>query len=253
MSAFVKLSCLFCLGCSAGWVLELFFRRFFSKNNVERKWINPGFLYGPWLPLYGFGLCMLYLLAGIEPYLPFSGWLAKLILFLIMAVCMTAIEYVAGIISVKLLKVHLWDYSEEWGNIGGIICPKFSLFWAILGALYYFLIHPNIINILDWISNNLAFSLVIGFYLGIFTVDVVYSCNLLAKIRQFANENQIVLKYDKFCHIVNETMEKRKHRRRRFFTPLSHVHLSDDLKNYLEWWQNNAKIVKEVIKEKKRK
>ena len=28
-----------------------FFRRFFSI----RKWINPGFLNGPYLPMYGFG------------------------------------------------------------------------------------------------------------------------------------------------------------------------------------------------------
>ena len=28
----------------AGWVLELFFRRFISGNNPERKWINPGFM-----------------------------------------------------------------------------------------------------------------------------------------------------------------------------------------------------------------
>ncbi|MGN0035225.1 MAG: hypothetical protein ACI364_05820 [Coriobacteriales bacterium] len=34
--------------------MELFFRRFISSNNPQRKWINPGFLAGPYLPLYGF-------------------------------------------------------------------------------------------------------------------------------------------------------------------------------------------------------
>ena len=47
------------------WVLELFFRRFFSTSNPERKWINPGFCTGPYLPIYGSGLCVLYLLASL--------------------------------------------------------------------------------------------------------------------------------------------------------------------------------------------
>jgi len=45
-----------------GWVLELFYRKMIS----ERKWINPGFLVGPYLPLYGFGLCTVYLLSQIK-------------------------------------------------------------------------------------------------------------------------------------------------------------------------------------------
>lgn len=46
---------LFFFGGVGGWVLELLFRRFFSGANPERKWLNPGFLFGPCLPLYGFG------------------------------------------------------------------------------------------------------------------------------------------------------------------------------------------------------
>ena len=48
-----------------GWVLELLFRRFLSGNNPERKWINPGFMVGPYVPLYGSGLCILYLVSRL--------------------------------------------------------------------------------------------------------------------------------------------------------------------------------------------
>ena len=41
---------LFFFGSGGGWVLELFFRRFFSGANPERKWLNPGFLFGPCVP-----------------------------------------------------------------------------------------------------------------------------------------------------------------------------------------------------------
>lgn len=50
MNTFLKLAFLFYIGSSLGWVLELFFRRFISGNNPERKWINPGFMVGPYGP-----------------------------------------------------------------------------------------------------------------------------------------------------------------------------------------------------------
>lgn len=65
MSVLLKLAFLFFVGSTFGWTLELFYRRYASKA-VEKKWINPGFCTGPYLPLYGFGLCILYLVASLE-------------------------------------------------------------------------------------------------------------------------------------------------------------------------------------------
>lgn len=90
MNIFLTLAFLFFIGATLGWVLELLFRRFFSSANPERKWINPGFCVGPYLPLYGCGLCFLYLIASLEQFSiirdPFWN---RVVLFLIMAVCMT--------------------------------------------------------------------------------------------------------------------------------------------------------------------
>lgn len=63
MSMFLTLAFLFAIGSVAGWVLEVFFRRFYSAGNPGRKWINPGFCTGPYLPIYGCGLCVLYLIS----------------------------------------------------------------------------------------------------------------------------------------------------------------------------------------------
>lgn len=60
MKEWLILAFIFFIGSLAGWLLELIFRRFFSKANPSRKWINPGFLVGPYLPLYGFSLCVVY-------------------------------------------------------------------------------------------------------------------------------------------------------------------------------------------------
>ena len=54
MSLFLSFVSIFFIGSTTGWIIELFFRRF-----AHGKWVNPGFLVGPYLPIYGFGLCTL--------------------------------------------------------------------------------------------------------------------------------------------------------------------------------------------------
>lgn len=194
---FLKLTFLFFIGSVAGWCLEVLFRRFVSRANPERKWINPGFCIGPYLPLYGLGLCILYLIASLENFhLIQNPFWNKAILFLAMAIGMTVIEYIAGILALKIMKVRLWDYSAEWKNLQGIVCPKFSAIWCVLGAAYYFLIHPHILEAIEWLSQNLAFSFVIGLFFGIFIVDIAHSFQLVARLKRYAEENNVVVKYE---------------------------------------------------------
>ncbi len=226
MSILLTLAYLFFIGSILGWILELLFRNLTEKHE---KWVNPGFCTGPYLPIYGFGLCVLYLLASLEQYqLIQHQLLNKAILFLTMAVGMTLIEYISGLFCLKYLKVRLWDYSAEWGNIQGIICPRFSLFWAIGGAIYYFLIHPHILNALSWLSHNLAFSFFIGMFFGVFIIDVAHSGNLIIRLKRFAEENEIVVRYEELKkHIL--TMHEKNKIRYLFFQPFREIHPLNEL------------------------
>ena len=78
-----------------------------------------------------------------------------------MTVAVTSIEYIAGLIFIKGMGVKLWDYSNNFGNIDGLICPSYTLLWGVLASIYYYFINPYIINIVSWFENNLAFSFVI--------------------------------------------------------------------------------------------
>lgn len=209
MNTFLILAFLFFIGSVCGWVLEVIFRRFFSSKNPQRKWINPGFCTGPYLPLYGCGLCLLYLLASLESrrLIADPTW-NRVALFACMAIAMTVIEFIAGWVSLHVFHVRLWDYSDQWGNIEGIICPKFSLAWALLGAAYYFLVHPHILNALDWLSKNLAFSFVIGLFFGIFIIDVLHSANLYATMQRFAKENDVVVLFDLLKEHIRSLQEE---------------------------------------------
>lgn len=211
MDIFLTYSFMFFTGSITGWWLELFFRKFFSKKNPEHKWLNPGFLNGPYLPLYGFGLCALYTMAYFEYIIKIDNELIqKLLLFVFMAAAMTLIEYIAGIIFIKGMKIKLWDYSEERWNIQGIICPKFSFFWALLSAVYYFLIHPSVLEGISWLFENLAFSFFIGMFFGIFLIDVSVSLNILVKIRKFAADNDIIVRYERLkAEIRNKTSQNK--------------------------------------------
>lgn len=47
----------------------------------------------------------------------------------------TLLELIYGLISKYQWGYTMWDYSDEWLNFMGIICPKFSLCWTLLSVL----------------------------------------------------------------------------------------------------------------------
>lgn len=180
MKYLVIISTLFVIGSLIGWIIELFFRRFVS----QKKWMNPGFLTGPYLPIYGFGVLVLYAVSNIP--LGITNQIVDIIVrILIIGVGMTVVEFIAGLIFIKGLKVKLWDYSDRKGNIMGIICPSFSLIWLVVGSLYYFLLNPFLVEGISWISENLIYTYFVGMVMGAIAVDFAYSIHLATKLKEY--------------------------------------------------------------------
>ena len=122
MQAFSAIAMIFIIGGALGYLLELFYRR--ARHG---KWINPGFLSGPFLPLYGVGTLLLFGICSLgDATFATTPW-GKVFLILLITVAMTLAELVTGLIFAEGMKVRLWDYSGLWGNFRGIICPLFSL------------------------------------------------------------------------------------------------------------------------------
>ena len=179
-------STLFVIGSLLGWVIELFFRRFVS----QKKWMNPGFLTGPYLPIYGFGVLTLYVVSNF-PFGITNQVVDIIVHILIIGVGMTVIEFLAGLIFIKGFKVKLWDYSDRKGNIMGIICPSFSLIWLAVGSLYYFLLNPVLVEGLAWISENLIYTYFVGAVMGAIAVDFAYSIHLATKLKDYKELAQL--------------------------------------------------------------
>lgn len=208
MYNFLCLSYLFIYGGVIGYIIELFFRRFFSA----KKWLNPGFLHGPFLPLYGFGLTIMYLLSSIEFNLG-NEIANKVLTLLLIGVCMTLIEYIAGIIFIKGMNIKLWDYSNVKGNIQGIICPLFSLLWLIVGAIYLFGIHPFIEISLDFFIDNIFnFSFFLGMIYGILLIDIVISSQAANKLSALAKNSKIIVSYEEYK--LQRTIARKKNKER---------------------------------------
>lgn len=242
MNILLILAFLFFMGSLLGWVMELFYRRFFSAANPEHKWINPGFCTGPYVPLYGFGLCIMYLICRMENFDLITDpiW-NRIVFFAFAAAAMTFIEYVAGIFCLKVAKVRLWDYSNEWANHRGIICPKFSLIWALLCAVYYFFIDPYILESLIWLSENLAFSFFVGLFFGIFIIDVAHASQLAVKLHRFARENQVIVRYEQIKAHLRSLRDQRAEKAN-FFRPFqSDEPISEHLLEMVEAFEQYIK------------
>ncbi len=215
---------MFIIGCMLGYLLEVLFRRFVSA----KKWVNPGFMSGPWLPLYGFGVVIMFIFSWIvlsfmpedlKFYNPTGGLFGlnyysgptvyDLIPISIMGVSMVILEFVAGLIFVKGFKVRLWDYTNMKGNILGIICPLFSIIWFAVAIIFYYGFNPFMylaFNVsFDYMFGNttsgsvahFGFIFLLGIVYGIFIVDLIKSIGLFNKISKIAKESGIVARYEK--------------------------------------------------------
>lgn len=126
-----KIVLFFLLGGSFGWIIEVIYR-----SIMQRQIINPGFLNLPFLPIYGFSLILLMIISQTK--ISCSG---KIIIFTLIA---TLLELVSGWFFEIFFHLKLWDYSKEWGNFYGWICPRYCLFWLILSSLFYLFFYRQV-------------------------------------------------------------------------------------------------------------
>lgn len=246
MIILIKLVQIFFFGAMCGWVMELFFRRF-----AHKKWVNPGFLAGPWLPLYGLGLLGLYGMSSIDLSFIQNIFLQKVCFIAVITLLMTLLEYVTGIIFIKGLKVKLWDYSDRKGNIQGIICPLFSLIWGVIGAVYNLLLHPYVSVMAEFVAVHTEFYFILGILSGIFILDNFYSFRVVAKIKKWATENDIVVKYEQFRLNIKQNAEKLKQKNSFIFSLKGPGEVVYELNRYLV--EQSKKIIDDTKAKRKRK
>ena len=191
MDYLIRYVSIFLIYCFVGWLIEVCYRSIKTKHLV-----NPGFMVGCTLPIYGTGCVILYAVADLNIEI-YNNVVTIIIKCLICAALMTLVEYLAGLFSLKVYHNRLWDYSNRWGNIQGIICPRFSLYWGLLGAFFIICVYPITKNVTDFIIGHYYMYILLGMYIGVFIVDLCYSLRLMDKLRDYAKNNNIALNFEK--------------------------------------------------------
>ncbi|AEJ18718.1 putative ABC transporter permease [Gracilinema caldarium] len=111
----------FCFSAFLGWILESTYR-----SIIEKRFVNAGFLSGPFVPIYGFGALIIAFIGRFLANLPpFLFWV-------ILLLSPTVLEYFSAVILESYFGLTLWDYNHEFLNFQGRICLKFSIFWTFL-------------------------------------------------------------------------------------------------------------------------
>ena len=147
---------LFYFYCFGGWCFESVY-----VSIRSRKWVNRGFMRGPFLPLYGTGAIMMLVVS-----MPFADNI--LLTYFAGVVGATALEYVTGAAMEALFKVRYWDYSGRFMNYKGYICLKSSLAWGFFTILMTRVIHSPIENLMYAMPEKLLHHLTV--FLNVYVV-----------------------------------------------------------------------------------
>jgi uncharacterized membrane protein len=155
----------------------------------KHHFVNTGFLYGPYVPIYGFGsLLILYVVDvfGKNPIYVFFGT---------MILC-SVLEYFTSWAMQKLFHHLWWNYSKQPFNLNGRICLLNSVMYGLAGLFITFVTQPWV----DQLEKMLSFR-TLGIFEILFTIvfvtDLVCTLIHLARTRHWiANIHEIIEKLE---------------------------------------------------------
>lgn len=133
---------IFFAGSFAGYIYEVIFYLLF-----DHELVNRGFLYGPYLPVYGFGAVILVLLLKRFKKNP-------LVVFLFAMFVTGVVEYFTGYLMWQIYHKMWWDYTGLFLNIDGYVCLRSVLTFGIGGILLIYLIEPLICKFISNIKKK---------------------------------------------------------------------------------------------------
>ncbi len=145
-----------------GWMWESVY-----MSILEKKVLNRGFLYGPFIPLYGAGATLVLFFT-----LPFKRhWWAVAVIGMLVA---TILEEVTGRVMDFIFDVRYWTYEGYPGNIDDIICVPATLLWGVFSLFAAYIMNRPFDYLLGVISPSWVHTIVYIISM-IFVVDVTLS------------------------------------------------------------------------------
>lgn len=141
----------------------------------KHKFINRGFLIGPYCPIYGWGCLAIIIIVGQNTSDILSVFLKSIL------IC-SLLEYFTSYFMEKIYNVRWWDYSNKKFNINGRICLETMIPFGLLASLIIYVLHPAVIKLVNLLSPNAIASLAIILFI-IYLIDNIISTYILFKIK----------------------------------------------------------------------
>ena len=153
---------LFIIYAVIGWCMEVI-----CKLIQYKRFIDRGFLIGPYCPIYGVGALLITFLLNKYTQDP-------VVLFVMAVVVCGILEYLTSYFMEKIYHARWWDYSNKKFNINGRICLSNLIAFGILGMFIMYISNPFLIGQLEKLTTtwlNIAFWTI----LAIFVTDNILS------------------------------------------------------------------------------
>lgn len=120
-----------------GYILETLIS-FITNANFK-----SGILNGWWTPVYGIGaVTILFISNYLFKNLHMNRVYETIIVFFIVAITLSVIEVLGGVLIEKIFGITFWDYSNHKFNVGKYISLEMSLTWGFLSIIFIYIIHP---------------------------------------------------------------------------------------------------------------
>lgn len=135
--------------------------------------LNSGLLYGPWVPVYGFGICIIILIERfVFNRIKVNKFWKIVIMLLLIMIVVTGVEYLGGVFIKLVFDKSLWDYSDLKFNIGKYIALEITAIWGVLSLIFVYVVKPWLEKIIKkipkWVSILVFGLMIIDFIVTLF-------------------------------------------------------------------------------------
>ena len=205
----IQLLFLFMIYSLIGWLWET---PYVSVN--EKKYINRGFLRGPYIPIYGFAcLTIIISMTIFENYDQNNIFIIITQIIFISSVS-AFWEYFTSLGLELAFKTRWWDYSNRKFNLSGRIALDYTILFGVGGYLLWRFLNPLVLGAFDYLSYDILFTIILIFY-SIFIVDYIYTFRDLFKLRSIVLKlnvlrNEFSNKYEYIFDYVYNGIQSRK-------------------------------------------
>ena len=169
----INLILLFFAYAFLGWCIEVTLKYF-----QFHRFINRGFLTGPWLPIYGSGAALITIaVKGLSPLESSVGTT-----FMVSFILCGVVEYMTSFVLEKRFHARWWDYSQKPMNLHGRVWIGNLILFGLGGVLIVEMINPLLLRLSGHLSFILRETLAI-ILSSIFTADYVMSHFVLKLVK----------------------------------------------------------------------